>query len=198
MNVPATYVLLLGVHIVRMLDCFVKQAYTTDMITKTHLVAIGATTAVIAGLVGGFIWLGLKSETQTSPVPMATLTVAAPTPSTSAVSSNPSANTAVIQGQKIFPSQAIPHDFTVCAVNVANQAEICGLPSSEPTYRLELPAGSYQVYAAVPSFDPSYRAYYSRFITCGLQVECTDHTPITVTVAAGQTSAGLDVGDFYR
>lgn len=162
-------------------------------ITKTHWLAIGVAAAVIVGAAAfGFSLLGGPSEPKTSPSPTPT-----PTP-TVTVSPATGSAVATIQGRKIFPSEAIPADFRVCAANLASHAETCTAAGGAPTYRLQVPAGSYRVYAIVPSFDGSYRAYYSRFVTCGLRAECTDHSPLTVTVAAGQTVDGIDAGDFYR
>lgn len=175
-------------------------------IPKTHWLAIGASAAIVVGaLVVSLSLFGEQSKTKTSPSPTPTPTptaaVSAPaSPVAAAAAPNQAAGSApaTIQGQKIFPSEAIPSDFRVCAVNVSTQETVCTAASSAPTYSVPVPAGSYQIYAVVPSFDPNYRAYYSRFVTCGLRAECTDHSPITVTVTGGQVSGGIDVGDFYH
>ena len=108
----------------------------------------------------------------------------------------PSQATGRIAGQRLYPSEQLPSDFTTCAINLASGQATC-LGGNQQTYELSLPSGQYQVYAVVPSLNPTYKAYYSRFIACGLRVDCTDHTPIVVTVPAGGTVGGIDVGDFY-
>lgn len=169
-------------------------------ITKTHLLGLAAA-AIAVALTASLFVLSQQSNPETDPAPTPTVTPAV-TPSVGPASSGMAGQTgiksATVEGKKIFPSEAIPNDFRICAVNVATQTETCAAAGGEPTYRLNVPAGSYQVYAVVPSFDPSYRAYYSRFVTCGLTAECTDHSPITITVGDGQIAGGIDVGDFYR
>jgi hypothetical protein len=162
-------------------------------VTKSHVLAIGLAVLVIAAaLAAGLSALNQQSKPGPSPTPTPSLTpIAVATP---AAEPEP----ATIQGKKIYPSEAIPGDFRVCAVNTTTQQETCTAAGSEPTYSLQVPAGSYRVFALVPSLDPNFRAYYSRFVECGLSVECTDHTPITVTAPASQTLSGIDVGDFYK
>ncbi len=171
-------------------------------ITKIHWLAIGASIVVVIGaLTVSLSLLGQRSKSNPHPSPTPTATVSASaSPSAAAAAPNQAAESApaTIQGKKIFPSEAIPSDFRVCAVNVSTEQEVCTAASSAPTYSVQVPAGSYQIYATVPSFDRSYRAYYSRFVTCGLRAECTDHSPITVTVTNGQVLGGIDVGDFYH
>lgn len=108
----------------------------------------------------------------------------------------PTHATGRITGQRIYPGERIPDDFTICAINLASGQASC-LGGNQLEYQLVLPPGQYQIYAVVPSFNPTYKAYYSRFIACGLRAECTDHTPIVVSVPAGGTTSGVDVGDFY-
>jgi hypothetical protein len=38
---------------------------------------------------------------------------------------------------------------------------------------------------------------YTDAVTCGLNFGCNDHRPIAVTVRAGETTAGIDVSDWY-
>lgn len=110
-----------------------------------------------------------------------------------------------VEGSLSYPAQGIPSDLRVCAVNLSSGRATCTSQHLADTrfrsgqgYQLQLAPGSYQVYAVVPSFDPNYRAYYSRFVTCGYQASCQDHTPITITVTGGQTVTGIEPGDFYR
>ncbi len=45
--------------------------------------------------------------------------------------------------------------------------------------------------------DPDYRAYYSDFVTCGLNVNCPSHQPIAVEALAGKTVTA-DPHDWYN
>lgn len=113
--------------------------------------------------------------------------------------------TGTIEGPVSYPAGGVPNDLRVCADNLQTGQTVCaGGLLHEPRfpkgvgYRLRVPAGSYQVYAISPSFDPNFRAYYSRFVTCGYREDCTDHTPIPVSVGAGAAATGIEPGDFYR
>jgi hypothetical protein len=118
--------------------------------------------------------------------------------------------TGVIEGSLSYPSEFIPDDMTICAENLATKKIYCTdkhLQSKKYQYKvgykLAVPPGDYHVYAQLP--DPArygadmpkdYRAYYSKFVKCGMSVECKDHTPIVVTVKNGATVSGVDPQDW--
>ncbi|HSJ53044.1 MAG TPA: hypothetical protein VLC52_04785 [Anaerolineae bacterium] len=112
-----------------------------------------------------------------------------------ACGSQPPAEAGVIQGKLCYPSDYIPA-MTVYAREVnTGETVTVEVPENTPEYRLEVPGeATYQVFAwTVDGLGGSY----SRFVTCGLSVECTDHSLIPVPVGAGQTVTGIDVCDFY-
>lgn len=107
-----------------------------------------------------------------------------------------------IKGALGYPSEYIP------AMKVYAQNLNTGITYSVATsinqlqYQLEVPAGSYYVYAMVvdaegTSFE-NYRAYYSEFVTCGMSVDCDSHDPLTVTVTAGESETNIDPIDWYN
>jgi hypothetical protein len=118
----------------------------------------------------------------------------------------------VIEGSLSYPSEFIPPDMTVCAENLATQQRYCTekhLKGKRFTYKvgykLKVPPGDYHVYAYLPDpakygagFPKDYRAYYSRFVKCGMSVNCKDHSPIVVRVKRGGVVAGVDPMDWYR
>jgi hypothetical protein len=63
-------------------------------------------------------------------------------------------------------------------------------------YRLSLPAGTYYVYAATNDL-PGYKAYYTKFVTCGLSIKCPSHVKIAVHIKAGATTTRIDPDDWY-
>ena len=64
-------------------------------------------------------------------------------------------------------------------------------------FSLPVPAGRYHVYASTDE-KPGYKAFYSDYVTCGLQRSCLSHKTIVVEVAAGETVRGVDPADWYR
>ena len=107
-----------------------------------------------------------------------------------------------IEGSLTYPSEELP-PMVVCAQNMADDILYCTDKTIDGEgfingkgYSLELPTGVYTVYAStLPLGD--YKAYYSVAVPCGLSVECTDHTPIEVTVISGTTVTDVDPGDWY-
>lgn len=114
-------------------------------------------------------------------------------------------NNGVITGSLSYPSEGIPEGLKICALNLVSKQEYCtdkqlkGAPEEFTYgygYKLEVPPGDYNVYAFLPS-QPSFKAYYSDFVTCGLKYDCPSHNPIKVTVKAGKVSYQVDPGDWY-
>lgn len=106
--------------------------------------------------------------------------------------------TATISGTLSYPSDHIPEDIHVCAEEIDSKAEICTgkhiVTSNDTRFELKVPPGRYHVYArhtdasqVASGQDLDYRAYYSQFVTCGLNVSCPSHAPIVVEAVAGKT-----------
>lgn len=110
---------------------------------------------------------------------------------------------ATITGSVSYPSEVIPPDLQVCAQSLDTQTTTCTSNLIQDDqfqyglgYQLELiPNLEYQVYAQVPN-SPT-RAYYSEYVTCGLNVDCLSHEPITINLTPGQTLTGIDPADWY-
>jgi hypothetical protein len=64
---------------------------------------------------------------------------------------------------------------------------------------MRVPVGNYYVYAMTNLVKgrEDYKAYYSEFVICGLNVNCESHEPIIVTVTAGETTSKIDPSDWY-
>ena len=116
----------------------------------------------------------------------------------------------IIGGSLSYPSDFIP-EMGVCAKNKKTKEEFCPYEMIEDEkykygfgYSMEIPAGTYSVYAQLT--DPksigaelgkNYKAYYSKFVTCGMSVECKSHKPIDVKVSGGKTISNVDPQDWY-
>lgn len=116
---------------------------------------------------------------------------------------NVNASIATIQGSLSFPSEHLPQDLEVCAESVSDKRLFCTNAhlvdkkfATGVGYKLEIPAGSYTVYAHTPAL-PNYKAYYSKAVICGLTVACTTHTPLVVNVFGGQHLENINPGDWY-
>jgi hypothetical protein len=118
----------------------------------------------------------------------------------------------VIEGSLSYPSEFIPPDMTICAENLATQKIYCTNKHLKAKkfkykvgYKLEVPPGDYHVFAQLPDparygagYPKDYRAYYSKFVKCGMSADCLDHTPIVVKVKSSETVSGIDPQDWYQ
>lgn len=137
-------------------------------------------------------------SSEPTPTPSAQETPTTPRVTTSAT------DTGIITGSLSFPGESIP-PMQVCAEHLITHSGVV-VCTTEHTpdpaaasgvgYRLEVPPGSYFVYAKLPS--DTYKAYYSEFVQCGLHVGCFSHDPVAVEVRAGQTVEGIDPHDWYN
>lgn len=121
----------------------------------------------------------------------------------------PEVQPGTIGGSLSYPSEFIPSHMTICAEDTSTKKQYCTkthIQDQKYTYGVgykieDVPSGSYLVFAYFPggeaSYSESYRAYYSKFVTCGQSVDCASHDPIVVTVQAGQTVTDIDPQDWY-
>ncbi|MFA4930269.1 MAG: hypothetical protein WC570_00160 [Patescibacteria group bacterium] len=113
--------------------------------------------------------------------------------------SNPSGT---IEGSLSYPSEVIP-DMTVCAQETSgNFNDICTINLIDDPkytagrgYKLVVPPGTYNIYAYLG--DSSYKAYYSEFVTCGLDIGCPSHDYIDIVVEDSDHYQNVDPIDWY-
>ena len=113
-----------------------------------------------------------------------------------------------ITGSLSYPSEFIPEKLTVCAENVYNRGIFCTQDHIKNAkykygvgYKLNLPTGSYYVYAYLPNDSSNkdvYKAYYSEFVLCGLDYSCQSHEPVSVDVKSGSSVSNVDPQDWYK
>jgi hypothetical protein len=106
--------------------------------------------------------------------------------------------TGSISGHLSYPSDFLPPMRVVAfeAANIQNYSYVDTL-QDQPEYTIPgLPAGVYHVVSY--RIDSAILAGgYTQMVPCGLKVGCDDHSFIDVTVTSGQTTTGIDPGDWY-
>jgi hypothetical protein len=115
-----------------------------------------------------------------------------------------------IEGSLGYPSEGIP-PMEICAEETKSKKLVCTekiISNKKYTfdkgYQLEVPAGTYRVFAKLSSSAKTggdldnYKAYYSQFVTCGMNADCLSHLPIDVKVKSGETKTKLDPIDWYN
>jgi hypothetical protein len=115
-----------------------------------------------------------------------------------------------IEGSLGYPSEGIP-SMEICAEETKSKKLTCTekvLSNKKYTYgkgyQLEVPAGTYRVFAKLSASAKTggdldnYKAYYSQFVTCGMNADCLSHFPIDVEVKSGETKTKIDPIDWYN
>jgi len=116
-----------------------------------------------------------------------------------------------IRGSLGYPSEEIPA-LGICAVIVGGTEEYCTYEMLEDDdltyglgYEIEVPPGDYNVYSYLVDSDSDtggalddYKAYYSKFVTCGMDISCTSHKALKVSVERNTTENGIDPIDWYN
>lgn len=125
-----------------------------------------------------------------------------------------------ITGKLTYPSDYIPTTMAVCvyAADGSSADRYCSTDKASnlsragyafrvnyrtASYQVQLPAGSYYLYATFPKGRApvadyeNYKAYYNEFVRCGMSVECKSKRKIAVTVRGGRTTGGITLGDWY-
>jgi hypothetical protein len=167
------------------------------------LIAVLTLLVVIAALVIGsmfalqrFDFTAFPSPTPQPPSKLNTTSKPAP-PSTKEVSPDKG----IIEGTFSYPSEKIPDTLIPCAENTDTKDVICsasyGESGQSETFLIIVPPGSYYVYAINTEDSENYKAYYTEFVTCGLEISCPSHDKIAVTVEAQQTVSGIKPHDWY-
>jgi len=141
------------------------------------------------------------TATATSTVAAATTTPAATTvPSTGAA--QPAAPGA-ISGLVGYPSDGHPA-MTIYAVSTTDRSVFFsvnvarGIEPAKPPYSISgIRPGTYNLFAYLDGNDGPANGAYTEYVKCGLNASCADHTPINVTVRAGETVRDIEVSDFY-
>lgn len=103
--------------------------------------------------------------------------------------------TGVVSGSLQYPSSFIPA-MRIAAFPLDGSAPIyVDTVDGQSSYEIELPPGQYHFVAY--TMDGFFAGGYTAAVPCGLTVDCTDHSLLTVTVTAGQATPGILPVDFY-
>ena len=107
-------------------------------------------------------------------------------------------STGSIQGELGYPSEYIPPLRVVAFDVYSKDYQYVDTLLNQSSYEMtDLPAGTYHVVAYVREQGPDFSGGYSHFVTCGMTVDCTDHTLIDVFVYGGGLTADVNPIDFY-
>jgi hypothetical protein len=108
--------------------------------------------------------------------------------------------TGAISGEVGYPSDGIP-PLLVYAIRTDVAGPRYRFVRTQPNQRDfvidGLEPGVYVVLAYLENGPPDFAGAYTEAVRCGLTVDCRDHSLIPITVRAGETTAGVQVRDWY-
>jgi hypothetical protein len=124
--------------------------------------------------------------------PLATPTLPPPTAT---------ATTGSISGQLNYPASSTPSLYVAAYEQGTQNYQFIISNPGQNTFKIDgLKPGTYVVIAYTVGgggFPVGFAGGYTKAVPCGLSVNCTDHTLITVTVQAGQTTTAVNPFDWY-
>lgn len=117
-----------------------------------------------------------------------------PTPAATAIVT-PLPSLGTVTGRLCYPSEGIP-PLTLYFEDV-NSGDVVEFdyPDGLPSYSVDLMPATYYAYAYATG--TSIAGSYSQAVICGLSVNCTDHSLLPFVVLPGQTTADIDICDYY-
>ena len=142
------------------------------------------------------------SPTSSSTATAAVTTTAPATTSVPSASSVQPAAAGTITGLAAYPAEGHPA-MTICAFGATDRSvHFCTdlpqatTPPKSPYTINGVRPGTYHLFAYAKGSDKAGGAY-TEFVKCGALASCSDHTPINVTVRAGETVRDIEVSDWY-
>lgn len=100
-----------------------------------------------------------------------------------------------VTGLVCYPSESIPPMTLYFQEINTNLFTSLPHPDGSNTYQVELTPGTYVAFAWLD--PPVLGGSYSQAVPCGLTVSCTDHSLIQFQVLPQQTTADVDICDWY-
>lgn len=148
--------------------------------------------------------LKAKLETTASPegIPSNTnekkMVAPSPTPEDQIDEKTPVIEVGSITGTTGYPSEGIP-PLEIYAFKASDHSIYFKTTTQTNQQSFTIDAvtpGSYVV-VAYPASNGGLTGGYTKAVSCGLSVECTDHSLIEVDVVAGKTKSGVEIKDWY-
>lgn len=162
----------------------------------------------LAASLGYILWQALSSKPSSSSVTNTTnLTNTTQQPSGQSSSQTTTKPNGTIAGSITYPSEMIPDAVEVHALNIDTGSDYYTkdhIKNSRFTYgvgySISVPEGRYYVYALEPSrgTKESDRAYYDKFMTCGMMASCKDTSKLEVSVTSDKETFDITVGDWWN
>ncbi len=114
--------------------------------------------------------------------------------------------TGIVQGKLCFPSEYIPSMNVYLKATGSDAVYKLISKENEQTFTFKkIPEGSYVAFAytaEATTLDLNNRKSkasggFTRFVPCGLSVDCKDHTLINFKVNKGKTTNAISICDWY-
>jgi hypothetical protein len=113
-----------------------------------------------------------------------------------AVPMTPIPTTGLVSGRICYPSERIPAMSLYFSQPENDNLTELVVRENQDSYQISLDPGSYFVFAWVESYQVG--GMYTQAVQCGMGDDCTDHSPLPISVFAGEQLAGIDVCDWVH
>lgn len=170
---------------------------------SAHIIIPAVLVLVIVGLLGFIFWQNFINKDPAAKND-STLTTEKDSNKNESSPEPKSIKEGSIGGSLTYPSEGIPDDLVVYALNLDTNKEYFTKDHIKDSqyqygvgYKISVPEGKYYVYGKLDS-NPKSKAYYNEFVKCGMSVACKDYSKIVVNVEAGKEVMNVTVGDWYN
>jgi hypothetical protein len=189
----------LGLIVVLVAACVPSEKQINEILSAAEQTALAQVTFVPVTYtpdVNAIVSLTFAAMTGQAVVPPSPTMNAATSTSTPTLTVTPTPVPGSISGTLSYPSEFIP-ELRVVAFSVGGfNYRYVETMENQGTYQITgLPPGKYHVVAYV--VDGSLAGGYTLAVSCGLSIECTDHSLIDVTVTSAQDTPDINPVDWY-
>lgn len=191
-------ILLMIILLLTLSACVTPQNTDVEAELRATLVAINVQSTVQAQQIAS-LQTQVMQPTSTCPACPTPAPTSTPLPPTETPAPTATVQaTGSVSGRLGYPSEMVP-PLRVVAFNVlTGEYYWQNTILNQTSYRFEaLPVGTYHVLAyLIDNPSRTFYAAYSKFVTCGYQEGCTDHTLVPVEVKAGMETTNVDPNDW--
>ena len=192
-------ILLMIVLLLALSACVAPQNTDVEAQLRATLVAVNVQSTVQAQQIAS-LQTQVMQPTATCPACPTPAPTSTPLPPTETPAPTATVETTgKVSGRLGYPSEMVP-PLRVVAFNVlTGEYYWQNTVLNQTNYVFDaLPVGTYHVLAyLIDNPSRTFYAAYSKFVTCGYQESCTDHTLVPVEVKAGMETTNVDPNDWY-
>jgi hypothetical protein len=118
-----------------------------------------------------------------------------PIPPTSTITA--SSDLGQVVGRVCYPGSTVPEMTAYFQHLDSGEVSQLTIAENQENYSIDLEQGDYLAYAYREGASIEIGGMYSQYVACGALPGCIDHNPLAFDVLPGQTTAEIDICDWY-